>query len=201
MKVQGPPAAWSMPLTWSRSGERNVRSRFLICVDLDGLAEWSPSGLWSKGGEQRPARGSGKRTLVDRAFVARDRSWAGEPAWNATEGWASPANLRKKLIALVSREARKKEAWAKRGRAWRGQTLQHEARDLDQRTGQVSGDGSAADPSSDVQGHGGFRTVSRGDSWVHRHTSLTFRLGRECRLSPWPAWPFQDSTRGKNTDR
>ena len=115
MKVQGPPAAWSMPLTWSRSGERNVGSRFLICVDLDGLAGWSPSGLWSKGSEQRPARGSGKRTLVDRAFVARDRSRAGEPAWNATEGWASPANLREKLIALVSREARKKEAWAKRG--------------------------------------------------------------------------------------
>lgn len=37
-----------MPLTWSRSWERNVGSRFLICVDLDGLAEWSPSGLWSR---------------------------------------------------------------------------------------------------------------------------------------------------------
>ena len=43
------------------------------------------------------------------------------------------------MIALVSSEARKKEASAKRGRDWRGQTLQHEARDLDQRTGQVSG--------------------------------------------------------------
>lgn len=139
MKVQGPPAAWSVPLTWSWRGERNVGSRFLICVDLEGLAGWSPSGLWSKGSEQRPARGSGKQTLVDRAFVARDRSRAGEPAWTAAEGWASPANLRKKMIALVSREARKKEASAKRGRDWRGQTLQHEARDLDQRTGQVSG--------------------------------------------------------------
>lgn len=166
-----------MPLTWSWRGERNVGSRFLICVDLEGLAGWSPSGLWSKGGEERPARGSGRQTLVDRAFVARDRSRAGKPASTAAEGWASPANLRKKMIALVSREARKKEASAKRGRDWRGQTLQHEARDLDRRTGQVSGGGSAADPSSDVQGQGGFRTVYYGDSWLHSHISLTFRLG------------------------
>ena len=113
-----------MPLTWSWRGERNAGSRFLICVDLEGLAGWSPSGLWSKGGEQRPARGSGRQTLGDRAFVARDRSRAGKPASTAAEGWASPANLRGKIIALVSREARKKEVRSRPARAvlevWEG---------------------------------------------------------------------------------
>lgn len=73
----------------------------------------------------------------------------------------------------MSRPPRRKKAWQSQEEAGGIHRLQHGARDLDQRTGQVSGAGARSSPylAQVYRGGGHFRTVYRVGSWGHTHTS------------------------------